>query len=80
MKAYVSWQSYCIALVAVVVTNRYESVEFKDINSIHYGEWRITAPTSQQLQLKYWSALKLINTAEQRHIGQLRSSALLRSE
>jgi hypothetical protein len=52
MKAYVSWQSYCIVLVAVVTTNRYENVEFKDINSIHYGEWRITAHTSRQLQLK----------------------------
>jgi hypothetical protein len=51
LKAYVSRQSYCIVSVAVVTTNRYESVEFTDINSIHYGEWRISAYMSQKLQV-----------------------------
>ena len=52
LKAYVSRQIYCTVSVAVVTTNRYESTEFTDINSIHYGEWRITAHMPQKLQLK----------------------------
>jgi len=35
LKAYVSRQSYCIVLVAVVTTNRYESVEFYVYGSVH---------------------------------------------
>ena len=74
LKAYVSRQSYCIVLVAVVTTNRYESAEFTDINSIHYGEWRIRAHMSQKLQLKSLICVETNEFTQNRAKEYLRSA------
>jgi hypothetical protein len=74
LKAYFSRQSYCIVLVAVVTTNRYESAQFTDINSIRYGEWRIRAHMSQKLQLKSLICVKTNESAQNKEKEYLKSA------